>query len=134
MDIQYKDTKTFTPQALEDLFCSLDWMSGKYPERLAKAIEHSATVFSAWADGRLVGLINALDDGELTAYVHYLLVRPEFQGKGIGRGLVERMKERYKGYLYLLLVSENDQSAAFYHKLGFSTPPEASVMQIITEA
>ena len=47
------------------------------------------TVFSAWDGGRLVGMICAMDDGVMNAYIHYLLVEPEYQGKGVGRTLVE---------------------------------------------
>jgi ribosomal protein S18 acetylase RimI-like enzyme len=65
------------------------------------------------------GLINALDDGALTAYVHYLLVRPEYQGQGVGKTLVGKIKARYEGYLYLLLLVEEKEKVAFYEKLGF---------------
>lgn len=47
-----------------------------------------------------------MDDGELTAYIHYLLIRPEYQRRGIGRKLLELVKEKYKDYLYLLVISE----------------------------
>lgn len=53
------------------------------------------------------GLINALDDGELTAYVHYLLVNPEYQKDGIGTRLVEMIKQKYKDYLCIVLTAEN---------------------------
>jgi ribosomal protein S18 acetylase RimI-like enzyme len=65
------------------------------------------------------GPINALDDGALTAYVHYLLVRPEYQGQGVGKTLVGKIKARYEGYLYLLLLVEEKEKVAFYEKLGF---------------
>jgi len=37
------------------------------------------TVCSAWDGDKLVGLISAMDDGVMTAYVHYLLVDPAYQ-------------------------------------------------------
>jgi uncharacterized membrane protein len=40
-----------------------------------------------------------MDDGVMNAYVHYLLVRPEYQGIKIGRELVGRVKEKYKDFL-----------------------------------
>ena len=62
------------------------------------------TVITAWISGKLVGLINALDDGELTAYVHYLCVNPEYQGLGIGEELLKQIKEKYStGIIYILL-------------------------------
>ncbi|MCL2299275.1 MAG: GNAT family N-acetyltransferase, partial [Firmicutes bacterium] len=79
--ITYLDTHDFTPQALQELFLSVEWSSGHYPDRLALAMKNFETVYSAWDGGRLVGLICAMDDGVMTAYVHYLLVRPEYQGQ-----------------------------------------------------
>lgn len=67
----------------------------------------------------MVGLINALDDGELTAYVHYLLINPLYQHSGIGSNLVKRIKNEYEGYLYLILVSEHIGSVDLYKKIGF---------------
>lgn len=78
MAIEYKDIKTFAPAALQELFLSVDWESGQYPEKLAAAMEHSDAVYSAWDGDKLVGLMNAITDHAMTAYFHYLLVRPEY--------------------------------------------------------
>ena len=83
--IIYKTDKVFAEKDLKDLFSSVNWLSANYSDRLVKALENSDTVFSAWDDEKLIGLINAIDDGELTAYAHYLLVNPEYQKMGIGR-------------------------------------------------
>ena len=41
MHMVYKDTKIFEPKELQDLFLSVEWESGRYPEKLAVAMEHS---------------------------------------------------------------------------------------------
>ena len=73
MNIVYKETKDFTEQEVEELFLSVKWLSGKYPERLIKALKSSSLVVTAWDGTQLVGLIRALDDGEMVAFLHYLL-------------------------------------------------------------
>ena len=93
MEITYKDIHDFDQQELQDLFLSVEWSSGHYPEKLVVAMKHFETVYTAWDGKKLVGLICAMDDGAMTAYVHYLLVRPEYQHLGIGKRLVEMMKE-----------------------------------------
>lgn len=118
--IVYSDKKDFTAEDVRQLFQSVDWLSANYPDRLKKALDHSETVFTAWEDGRLVGLINAIDDGELTAYAHYLCVNPSFQGQGIGRALLDRLKEKYRDYLYLILIAENDALINYYRQNGFT--------------
>lgn len=119
MEITYRDTKNYIAKDLQDLFQSVGWLSANYPERLKKAIDNSETVFTAWDDGKLVGLINAIDDSELTAYVHYLCVDPEYQGQGIGKNLLQRIKEKYKDYLYIILIAENEPLLKYYSRNGF---------------
>lgn len=118
MQISYQDTKQISQDQLKRLFCSVDWSSGDHPDKLAQAIAHYGSVFTAWDEERLVGLVSALDDGIMTAYVHYLLVDPEYQGKGIGRRLIERIKAKYEGYLKLVLISVPEQTG-FYERSGF---------------
>ena len=87
MALFYNDTREFSPEALEELFLSVQWESGNHPERLAKALLHYGAVFSAWDGSRLAGLVAVMDDGTMTAYVHYLLVYPRYQGYGVGSWL-----------------------------------------------
>lgn len=67
MSIIYTDAKNYKTQDLQRLFQSVGWLSANYPERLKKALDNSETVFSAWDNEYLVGLVNAIDDSELTA-------------------------------------------------------------------
>ena len=131
MDITYRDTHDFTAGELEDLFLSVQWSSGHFPERLVVAMKNFETVISAWDGDRLVGMICAMDDGVMTAYVHYLLLRPEYQGRGIGRALVERVKEKYADYLRIVLVAYNAE-IPFYEACGFKKAGDSSPM-FITE-
>lgn len=117
-DIQYKTIKDFSKEELEDLFLSVNWSSGSYPEKLVIAMRNSSSVFSAWDDDKLVGLINVLDDGIMTAYVHYLLVMPEYQHIGIGKKLLKMVSENYKNYLRILLIAY-DKEIDFYKHCGF---------------
>lgn len=129
--IEYRDTHTFTKEALQELFLSVEWSSGHFPDKLQRAMEGFSTVYTAWDGDTLVGLIAALDDGVMTAYIHYLLVRPEYQGAGIGKALVERMKARYRDYLRTVLVAY-DEEIGFYEACGFKRADHASPM-FITE-
>ncbi|MFC4322027.1 GNAT family N-acetyltransferase [Litchfieldia salsa] len=99
MGIYYKEgIENITKEGLGDLFLSVEWESGKLPNELVKAIKGSHSVITAWDDDKLIGLINALSDGVLTAYFHYMLVNPSYQGKGIGKEMMDKMLDRYKGY------------------------------------
>ena len=131
--IKYLETRNFTKAQLQELFKSVGWLSANYPERLFKAMNNCETVFTAWDNDKLAGLVNAIDDGELTAYVHYLLVNPEYQGQGIATELLNMVKEKYKDYLYVILIAENKPLINFYNKNGFEATPDTQVMEIINK-
>lgn len=129
MNIEYKDTKNFTASELEYLFLSVEWSSGHYPDKLVGAVKNSGSVFSAWHNGKLIGLISSMDDGSMNAYVHYLLVEPAYQGKGIGKQLVEIMKKHYASYLRIILIAY-DKEVRFYKNCGFDTGEDKTPMYI----
>lgn len=129
MSIEYRSTHDFSVDELESLFLSVEWSSGHFPDKLVIAMKNYSTVYSAWDDGRLIGLISVMDDGIMTAYIHYLLVRPEYQGRNIGKTLVEMVKEHYKDYLRIALIAY-DKELAFYEKCGFEKSEDSSPMFI----
>ncbi len=129
MNIKYKTTKDFTNAELEDLFLSVQWSSGKYPDKLVVALKNSDSVISAWDGHNLIGLMNALSDGIMTAYFHYLLVKPDYQSKGVGKNLVQRMLENYKNYARKIVIAY-DKEINFYKKCGFSVGEKTSPMFI----
>ena len=129
MNIEYRDVKDFNKKDLEDLFLSVDWSSGQYPEKLVVALKNFKTVYSAWDGEKLVGMICAMDDGIMNAYVHYLLVNPDYQGKTIGRTLVEMVKNHYKDYLRIAIIAY-DKEAKFYEHCGFVKSTDSTPMFI----
>ena len=128
--IEYSEEKIFTVEQVQKLFLSVGWVSGEYPTRLYKALMNSSTVISAWDGDRLVGLIRVLDDSELVAYMHYVLVHPDYHGQGIAGHMVELVKEKYKDYLYIELMPEERKNAVFYEKHGFQIMQDGVAMQL----
>jgi len=120
MEIIYKETKDFEAKDLQNLFLSVAWSSGNYPEQLKIAMSNSHCVYSAWDGDKLVGLMNSLSDGIMTAYFHYLLVHPDYHNRGIGRELVRRMLEKYNDYARKVLIAY-DNELEFYKQCGFET-------------
>jgi GNAT superfamily N-acetyltransferase len=127
MEIQYTNTKEFDKTQLQDLFLSVQWSSGNYPDQLQIAMRNSDKVISAWDGDKLVGLVNALSDGIMTAYFHYLLVRPEYQAKGIGEQLMSRILNNYKDYARKVLIAY-DKEIPFYQKCGFEIGKDKTPM------
>ena len=130
-EIQYKTIKNFSETELKNLFLSVNWSSGNYPDKLVIAMKNSSSVFTAWDEDMLVGLINVLDDGIMTAYVHYLLIAPEYQHIGIGEKLIKLVTEKYKDYLRIIVIAYNKE-IGFYNHCGFTIGEEKMPMFITT--
>ncbi len=130
MAITYTDQKQFTAKQVQELFLSVGWVSGQYPTRLHKALLHSSTVITAWDGDTLVGLARVLDDSELVAFMHYVLVHPDYQHQGIANQMIEMVKEKYKSYLYIEIMPEESKNAPFYQRFGFEAMPDGVAMQI----
>jgi GNAT superfamily N-acetyltransferase len=118
MDIRYREDKDISGRDLAGLFLAVGWESGRKPEALAAAMRGAHAVYSAWAGERLVGLVHTLSDGALVASVQSLLVHPEFQNRGIGGALLDRVLERY-AHLPRVVLSAFDAQAGFYARRGF---------------
>ena len=54
MSIEYKEIHEFEAEQLKDLFLSVEWSSGHYPDKLVVAMKNFQTVYSAWEGQRHV--------------------------------------------------------------------------------
>ncbi len=130
MQIEYTfETKQLTKETLVNLFTAVEWDSANYPDKLYKAILNSHAVVTAWDGEKLVGLANALSDGALTAYFHYVLTDPNYQGKGIGKEMMEMLLENYKDYYTKVLISY-PLAVNFYNRLGFKADDESTPLYL----
>lgn len=128
MNIEYKKTKVFTATELQRLFLSVQWESGNYPEKLVRAMQNSSHVISAWDGNKLVGLVRALDDGETVAFLHYLLVDPEYQGLHIGDELMKQIMSFFESLLYVKVMPSDPKTIPFYERYGFQQYDNYSAM------
>ena len=126
--IGYSKQKDFREDELATLFLSVGWSSGNYPNRLAAALRNSDGVCSAWEGDRLVGLVNALSDGAMVVYFHYLLVHPDYQRRGIGKRLLDCMLEEYGDCMKVLIAY--DAQIGFYERAGFRVGEAKTSMSI----
>ena len=129
MTIKYTEERYFTSQQVAELFLSVRWVVGKYPDRLYKALMNSSRVMTAWDGDRLIGLIRLMDDSELVCFINYVLVHPEYHGRGIAGQLLEMVKDAYKSYLYINVMIGESKNATFYEKHGFKVKENSLPMQ-----
>jgi ribosomal protein S18 acetylase RimI-like enzyme len=105
------------------------WKRGDTPAGLRRLVERSLCFVVAEENGRIAGMGRAIDAHSDEAYLHDIVVSPEFRGRDIGSGLVRRMLRRLRerGVTWVGLISSNN-SWRFYRKLGFVTPRGARAM------
>ena len=117
--LKYTEEKKFTQEQIQELFLSVNWISGNYPEQLYKALMNSSTVLTVWDNEKLVGLTRVLDDSAMLAQIHSVLVHPDYQGRGIAGKMMEYVKEKYKDFFYIDVMPEDKKNVPFYVKHGF---------------
>lgn len=131
--LKYTEEKIFTQEQVQQLFLSINWVSGNYPKRLCKALMNSSTVLTVWDGDFLVGLIRVLDDTEMLAQIHYVLVHPDYQRKEIASKMIGYIKEKYKDFMYLEVMPEDKNNMLFYKKNGFTLMENEIAMQICND-
>ncbi|PYZ96855.1 GNAT family N-acetyltransferase [Alteribacter lacisalsi] len=67
--------------------------------------------------GQVIGFINAISDGVLSAYIPLLEVVPEWKAKGIGTELVQRMLKELDG-LYMVDLLCDEALQPFYERVN----------------
>ena len=111
------------------LYKSNKWSAAEKPELLMKALLNSHSLVTAWDGATLVGLGNAISDGYLVVYYPYLLVLPSYQGKGIGRLIMDKMQEIYRGF-HMQMLTADGKAIDFYKKNGFERAGQTEPMWI----
>lgn len=106
-------------------------VSAQYPNKLYRALMNSETVLTAWDGDKLVGLARAIDDGAILAQVHYVLVRPSYQGQGIAGALIERIRAHYKDCFCIGGMPEHAKNVPFCERHGFSRMAHGAAIQIV---
>lgn len=115
--INYKTEMTCTKEEIAQLFLSVNWNSGKYPEKLYTSIKNSTYKIFAYDDNKLIGLVTALSDQCINLFISYLVVSPEYQNQKIGTTLLSQITT-IKQFNRIELISDT-KDKEFYLKNGF---------------
>ncbi|MGE5506825.1 MAG: GNAT family N-acetyltransferase [Actinomycetota bacterium] len=82
---------------IHELYASVGFeMRGEAPERIIeRSFANGAMGFLAFHGDDLVGIARAMSDGVTSAWLAELCVRPDWQGRGIGRALVHKVRRTF---------------------------------------
>jgi GNAT superfamily N-acetyltransferase len=129
MLITLQETKNIEIKDILPLYEANHWSSAQKPDELHKALLNAHSLITAWDGDKLVGLGNALSDGYLVVYYSHLLVLPAYQGKGIGKMIMDKFAEKYSHFHQQILVADG-RAIDFYKKAGFQRAGNTEAMWI----
>lgn len=86
--------------------------------RIERMFANANLVLSAWDDGKLVGVCRALTDFSYCCYLSDLAVDQAYQQHGIGRELIDRVREAVGDEVAVILLS-SPEAMEYYPKMGF---------------
>ena len=94
-------------------------------QQVETALENGLFNVSAICDGKVVGMGRLVGDGAMYWYLQEIVVLPEYQGKGIGKSIVNRLIEYIKstaipGTIIDIGLTAVKGKEPFYEKFGFS--------------
>ena len=116
----YKYNESISPEAMADLRESVGWnrMEKEYGNPLMTSFFHIAV----YDEDQLVGYVDSVSNGVTDAYIQDLIVRPDYQGKGIGTDLMKKMIASLKEkHIYIISVVFEENLKPFYARFGFNT-------------
>lgn len=125
MNLQYTDT--MTSEEYNELRMCVGWHP--ITEGQAKrGLEHTTFLTAVRDRGKIVAMGRMLFDFGYTAYLGDVIVRPEYQGQGIGRQIVESLIDRtmdsaFEGERVMFILGAAKDKEAFYEKFGFKRRP-----------
>ncbi len=135
--ITYEYAATPAQGELVDLYNAVGWSAyTRDPVRLVAAVDASLSVVTAREDGELIGLARLVGDGQTIAYLQDILVRPTYQGRGIGREIFRRVFAPYEDVRQKVLITDDEPAQrAFYESMGFTEagnlePPIRAFVQL----
>jgi len=129
MNITY--TNTISPEDYNMLRESVGWRGIK-TEQAKRGLAGTRYLAAARDGEKTVGMGRVISDGGYVCYLADVIVKPEYQGKGIGKAimslLVSQVKEGMEDgeYIDFVMMSAKGKEP-FYEKFGFGKRPTESL-------
>jgi GNAT superfamily N-acetyltransferase len=114
--IEYKVNGVIVPDELEPFF--QQWKSPPPMEVKKRFLSGSKLIITVRDSGKLIGFLTAISDGAMFACITLIEILEEYQGKGIGKRIMEFAVSYFKGFYDIILITDPEKGA-FYKKFDF---------------
>lgn len=124
--MELREYTNFNQKEILSLYISVGWENyTRSPQTLERAYENSFLKIAAFDGEQLIGMVRVVGDGASVVLIQDLLVRPEYQRKGIGSKLMRAVLERCKDvYQIELMTDDTEKTISFYQSLGLKKADE----------
>ena len=126
MNITY--TNTVSAEDCNMLRDAAGW-GKRHPDQIEAGLRNSAFIVSAKNGERTVGMARLVSDGGYVALIVDVLVLPEYQRRGIGKSMMEKLMEYIHsnlkdGYCIQVDLMAAKGKESFYEAFGFIKRPD----------
>ena len=120
---------------MQQLFRKEEWNDFLTLDEVKFHLDTALHVVSAWNKQELVGYARLEGDGRIWVEISDVLVKSEYQGRGIGTELVKRLVTRIKRIdpFYIQVAPISDREVHLYGKFGFREIPNYRRMELVNE-
>jgi len=101
-------------------------------ECIESMIKNADIIITAVLDEKIVGVARAVTDFDYCCYLSDLAVDVNFQHQGIGKKLIQKVREQLGAKCKLILLSA-PVAVEYYPKIGFTQHPSAWVLDSMKE-
>lgn len=124
MEVQ---VNTLTSELFLELYTSVGW-EPPCTAQVKTALENTIATFTAYDNGRAVGMVRLIGDGGMSFYIKDFAVVPTCQSMGVGTILMDCLERYIKetiapAWAVSLELISTKEAVLFYQKKGFEKRP-----------
>ena len=125
-----------TAEQFIELWQAVGWGEGPALEQTRLAMEHTLFRVSIFDGDKIIAMARLIGDMGLDYYIKDVVVRPEYQGKGLGRMLINEIlkfisKNGIKGTDIFVELCAMPDKIPFYKKFGFDSNEAQRLRQFL---
>lgn len=126
MQIIYKE-HTPTPEEFNNLTEAVDWGT-RENKIIEEALKNTLYSLCVYDENKLIGYGRIIGDKTIFLYIQDIMVIPEYQGKKIGTGIMNKLIEKINEYKKVnpeirTYLGASKGKESFYEKFGFISRP-----------
>jgi GNAT superfamily N-acetyltransferase len=119
------DLNTIDWSHICNLFYKVNWRT-RVEDEIKLAFSKSSVTLFIYLDDKIIAFGRSIDDGRYYAQLGDIIVDPDFQGNGLGKGLVTRINEKLENYHFVTLTAAPGKGD-FYKSLGWKKQTTAFI-------